>query len=120
MGIYKLSSKAEIDLAELYKFGIYKFGLPQAQKYFYGMHEIFEVLSKNIDLGRDAFEFITDLKRFAYKMHTIFYLPTASGIFILRVLSQRMDYDRNLQISSEYTGITSNLPLFETRLPAGR
>lgn len=99
MGIYKLSSKAEIDLAELYEFGIYKFGLPQAQKYFYGMHETFEVLAENIDLGRDASEFITDLKRFAYKVHTVFYLQTASGIFIIRILSQRMDYNRNLQIS---------------------
>ncbi len=97
MGSYKLSGKAEIDLAELYEFGIYKFGLPQAQKYFYGMHEAFEILAENIDLGRDASEFITDLKRFSYKAHTIFYLHTASEIFILRVLSQRMDYERNLQ-----------------------
>lgn len=97
MGIYKLSSEAEMDLAELYEFGIYKFGLHQAQKYFYGMHKTFEVLAENIDLGRDASELITDLKRFSYKAHTIFYLHMASGIFILRVLSQLMDYERNLQ-----------------------
>ncbi|QLG46937.1 type II toxin-antitoxin system RelE/ParE family toxin [Costertonia aggregata] len=96
MAVYKLSSKAEIDLAEMYEFGIYKFGLSQAQKYFYSMHETFEVLSENMNLGRDASEFISDLKRFAYKAHTIFYLHTASGIFILRVLSQHMDYERNL------------------------
>ena len=96
MAVYKLSSKAEIDLAEMYEFGIYKFGLSQAQKYFYGMHEAFEILADNVDLGRDASEFIAYLKRFFYKEHTIFYLHTASGIFILRVLSQRMDYERNL------------------------
>jgi toxin ParE1/3/4 len=96
MGVYKLSSKAEVDLAELYEFGIYKFGLSHAQKYFFGMHEAFEILAKNIDLGRDASEFITDLKRFSYKAHTIFYLQTAGGIFILRVLSQRMNYENNL------------------------
>lgn len=96
MAVYKLSSKAEIDLAEMYEFGIYKFGLSQAQKYFYSMHEAFEILADNIDLGRDASEFIAGLKRFSYKAHTIFYLHTATGIFILRVLSQRMDYERNL------------------------
>ncbi|WP_422614470.1 type II toxin-antitoxin system RelE/ParE family toxin [Ascidiimonas aurantiaca] len=96
MAVYKLSSKAEIDLAELYEFGIYKFGLSQAQKYFNGMHNTFDVLSKNNNLGRDASEFIVDLKRFSYKAHTIFYLHTASGIFILRVLSQRMYYEGNL------------------------
>lgn len=97
MGVYKLSSKAEIDLAAMYEFGIYKFGLSQAQNYFYAMHAVFETLAKNLNLGRDASEFIENLKRFSYKAHTIFYLQTASGIFILRVLSQRMDYERNLQ-----------------------
>ncbi len=95
MAVYDLSGKAEIDLAELYEFGIYKFGLSQARKYLYGMHEAFEILAENIDLGRDASEFIAELKRFSFQSHTIFYLHTATGIFILRVLSQRMDYERN-------------------------
>lgn len=99
MGDYKLSNKAEIDLAEMYEFGIYKFGLSQAQQYFYGMHEAFNLLAENINLGRDASEFIADLKRFSFKAHTIFYLQTTSGIFILRVLSQRVDYDSKLEIS---------------------
>ena len=99
MGVYKLSNKTEIDLAEMYEFGIYKLGLPQAQQYFYGMHEAFNLLAENINLGRDASEFIADLKRFSFKAHTIFYLQTTSGIFILRVLSQRMDYDSKLEIS---------------------
>ena len=98
MGVYKLSRKAEIDLAELYEFGIHKFGLLQAQKYFLELHDVFQVLDENADLGRDASEYIEDLKRFAFKAHTLFYLQTISGIFILRVLSQRMDYEQNLSI----------------------
>ena len=98
MGVYKLSRKAEIDLTELYEFGIHKFGLLQAQKYFLEMHDVFQVLDENADLGRDASEYIEDLKRFAFKAHTLFYLQTTSEIFILRVLSQRMDYERNLNI----------------------
>ena len=99
MGVYKLSRLAEIDLAEMYEFGIRKFGLLQAQKYFLEMHDVFQVINENPDLGRDASEYIENLKRFAFKAHTLFYLQTSSGIFILRVLSQRMDYERNLQIS---------------------
>ena len=60
------------------------------------MHETFEVLSENVNLGRNASEFIEDLKRFTYKEHTLFYFITPNGIFIIRVLSQRMDYDYNL------------------------
>ena len=98
MGVYKLSRKAEIDLAELYEFGIRKFGLLQAQKYFLEMHDVFQLLDENTDLGRDSSEYIEDLKRFAFKAHTIFYLETTDGIFILRILSQRMDYEQNLNI----------------------
>lgn len=98
MGVYKLSRLAEIDLAEMYEFGIRKFGLLQAQKYFLEMHDIFQVLDENAELGRDASEYIEDLKRFAFKAHTLFYLQTTSGIFILRVLSQRMNYEHNLNI----------------------
>ena len=98
MGVYKLSRKAEIDLAEMYEFGVSKFGLLQAQKYFLGMHDVFQVLEENPNLGRDASEFIENLKRFTYESHTIFYLQTANGLFILRVLSQRMDYESNLNI----------------------
>jgi len=93
MDVYKLSTKAELDLTQMYEFGIYKFGLPQAQEYFFGMHQAFGVLAENVNLGRDASEFIEDLKRFTYKVHTIFYLVTANQIFILRVISQRMDYE---------------------------
>ena len=98
MGVYRLSSKAEIDLAELYEFGVYKFGLLQAQKYFLQMHDVFQVLGENPNLGRDASVFIENLKRGTYEAHTIFYLQVTNGLFIVRVLSQRMDDERNRNI----------------------
>ncbi|MGB3342840.1 MAG: type II toxin-antitoxin system RelE/ParE family toxin [Aequorivita sp.] len=98
MGVYKLSSKAEFDLEVMYEFGISKFGLIQAQKYFHEMHKTFELLGKNVNLGRDASDYISDLIRFSFKSHTIFYLKSANGIFIVRVLSQRMDYEQNLKL----------------------
>ncbi|MBK5213492.1 MAG: type II toxin-antitoxin system RelE/ParE family toxin [Flavobacteriaceae bacterium] len=72
MGVYKLSGNAEIDLDEMYEYGIVKFGLLQAQNYFFEMEELFKLLSQNAELGRDASEFIPQLKRFSFKAHTIF------------------------------------------------
>ncbi len=92
---YKLSRKAEIDLAKMYEYGIETFGLKQAKTYLSGMHTLFQVLADNATLGRDASEFILSLKRFSYKSHTIFYLVTDIGILILRVLNQSMDYEKN-------------------------
>lgn len=54
MGVYRLSKKAEIDVAKIYEYGIETFGLKQAQAYLFGVHDMFRVLSDNINLGRDA------------------------------------------------------------------
>jgi toxin ParE1/3/4 len=80
----------------MYEYGIVKFGLLQAQKYFFEMEEVFKLLAQNAELGRDASEFIPHLKRFSFKAHTLFYLVTDYGIFIMSVLSQRVDYDSKL------------------------
>ena len=96
MGVYRISGKAEIDLAVMYEYGIETFGLKQAQTYLLGLHSLFEILVKNASLGRDASEFMLSLKRFSYKSHTIFYLVTDIDILIVRVLNQSMDYEKNL------------------------
>jgi toxin ParE1/3/4 len=96
MAAYKLSSKAEFDLTVMYEFGISKFGLLQAQKYFFEMHDTFELLSTNRDLGRDASEYINELKRFSFKSHTLFFIISTDTIRIVRILSQNMDYEFNL------------------------
>ena len=56
MSVYKRFKKAKIDLAEMYEFEGYKFGQLQAQKYFLGMHDVFQVLGENPNLGRNASE----------------------------------------------------------------
>ncbi len=72
MGVYKVSGKAENDLAKLYEYGIEIFGLKQAQDYLLGIHDVFQVLSDNSNLGRDASEFIMSLNRFSYKSQPFF------------------------------------------------
>ena len=96
MGVYKLSEESKSDIAGIYEYGIEKFALDQAQDYLLGLHDLFQTLSDNVNIGRDASEFFPSLKRFMYRSHMIFYLQTDSGIFIVRVLSQRMDYERHL------------------------
>jgi len=44
MGIYRLSSKAPMDAAETYEYGILNYGLNQAKKYIEEMETIFNIL----------------------------------------------------------------------------
>lgn len=96
MGAYKLSKECEIDISEIYEYGIEKFGLKQAQEYLMGLHDLFQTLAEKSGMGRDASEFYPSLKQFVYKSHRVFYLQSESGIFIVRTLSQSMDFERHL------------------------
>ncbi|MEP0985065.1 type II toxin-antitoxin system RelE/ParE family toxin [Ekhidna sp.] len=96
MGAYKISKECEIDISEIYGYGIEQFGLKQAQEYLIGLHNLFQTLTENSGIGTDASEFYPTLKRFVYKSHMVFYFQSESGIFIVRTLSQSMDYERHL------------------------
>ncbi|MEX0813677.1 MAG: type II toxin-antitoxin system RelE/ParE family toxin [Chitinophagales bacterium] len=96
MGIYKNSVEAEFDLSKIYEYGIQYFGIEQAKVYFTGLESILNSLAKNPNLGRIAYEFYPELRRFLYQSHIIFYLPTDYGIFVVRVLHQSVDYNDNL------------------------
>ena len=96
MGVYRLSTESENDIAGIYEYGIERFGILQAQNYLLGMHDLFQTLTKSPHIGRDASEFSPSLKRFTYKSHMVFYLNSASDILIIRVLHHSMDYQRHL------------------------
>ncbi len=94
MSVYKLSKESESDIANIYEYGIEKFGIQQAQTYLVGMHDLLQTLAQNPLIGRDASEFSNGLKRFTYKAHMVFYLRSNQYILVIRVLHQSMDYQR--------------------------
>ncbi|MGL1887024.1 MAG: type II toxin-antitoxin system RelE/ParE family toxin [Reichenbachiella sp.] len=96
MGDYRLSNECELDIFEIYEYGIEKFGLIQAQEYLIGLHDLFRTLAENTNIGRNDSEFPPSLKRFVYRAQKIFYLQTESGVFIVRTLNQSMDNERHL------------------------
>ncbi len=97
MANYRLTRKADNDIAHLYEYGILNFGLNQAQSYLLGLYEQFEQLSLSPDIGRNATEFFPDLKRYQYGAQVVFYLPdNESRILIVRVLRKEMDFKRHL------------------------
>ena len=96
MGVYRLSNESETDIAYIYEYGIERFGIIQAQEYLIGMHNLFQSLTKNPNIGRDASEFSPSLIRFNYKSHMVFYLKNDSDISIVRVLHQSMDHPKYL------------------------
>jgi len=93
---YRLSNLAESDLAGIADYTIEAFGLERARDYRDGLGDCFQRLADNPNLGRNADEFLPELKRYSHRSHEVFYLVLQPGVFIVRVLHGRMDIERHL------------------------
>ena len=72
MAVYKLSLKADADLAGVYEYTILNFGSEPARAYLLGLHERFAALAEQPMQGRSAQEFAPNLRRFEYQSHIVF------------------------------------------------
>ena len=96
MSEYRLSSRAESDLAEIADYTIERFGIEQARRYRDELESCIQTLAANPMIGRSADELGSKLRRCEHQSHIVFYLPSDQGVFVVRVLHQRMDYARHL------------------------
>ena len=96
MARYHLSRKADSDIAAHYEYGIFTFGLDQAQNYMLGLYDRITDLADHPTYGRSAEELARGLRRFEYGAHVIFYTTEDDGVFIVRVLRKEMDFKRHL------------------------
>ncbi len=93
---YILSLKADYDVDDITDYTLEVWGEAQTHDYITNLLQCFESLAIKPELGRSAAEYAPQLKRFNYKAHTIFYEPTEKGIFVVRILGQRQDFERHL------------------------
>ena len=96
MANYKLSVKAEQDIAEIYEYGILNFGRDLATRYIMGLQTKFEFISDNPNLTLSADDILPGLKRTYYRSHVIFHISINNEILIVRILRQEMDFERHL------------------------
>ena len=83
MARYRLSNIADQKIASIYEYSVLNFGETQADEYFLGLHDIFELLADNPLLGREALELGADIRRFLYQAHLVFYRPVSDVVLIL-------------------------------------
>ncbi|MEC4594444.1 type II toxin-antitoxin system RelE/ParE family toxin [Nitrospirillum amazonense] len=96
MGEYALSGKARDDLKRIAQQSLTQWGMAQAERYIYGLHELFGRLVTFPDLGRDAGEIRPGYLRIESGSHVIFYRKAANGILVVRVLHAHMDLSQHL------------------------
>lgn len=86
MAGYRLSNRAIADLDRLYEFGIQRFGLYQADRYFDGLVVRFQEIADNPQLAPAVEHILPGLRRCVYFSHSIYYLQGEDGVRIVRIL----------------------------------
>jgi len=96
MGAYRLTAKAERELAQIYEYSIVNFGLAKAQAYLANLRVAFAMLAEHPRIGRDCSRLRKGLRRHEHLSHSIFYRKARDGVLIVRVLGQSQEPKRNL------------------------
>ena len=93
---FLISKEADTDLEDISFYTYMNWREKQAVLYLAKLKECFQTLTDSPTIGRDASEFSQGLRRFSYESHMIFYVMIDTGILIVRVLGQQMDYEQHL------------------------
>ncbi len=93
---FQLRPKAVQDLENIYNYSVQEFSFERAEKYIIDLDSSFYKLAGDPSLGRNYNHIRSGVLAFNVVSHIVFFRLSKSGIIILRVLHNSMDFGRHL------------------------
>jgi len=90
MGLFRFSRLAEADLLGIADYTLRTWGERQVIRYLGDLEACCKMLADNPKLGRTCDEVRSGLRRMERGRHVIFYRVNTEGIFVCRILHERM------------------------------
>jgi toxin ParE1/3/4 len=90
LSAYQLSKLARLDLIDIADYTVDTWGPEQAQRYLDSLEACFNRIVKAPGIGRPCNRICPGYRRIEHQKHVILYRADHAGIFISRVLHQRM------------------------------
>jgi toxin ParE1/3/4 len=91
MASYKLLISAEVDLENIYYYGVLNYGLKQADKYYDNLFQCFENIAVNPYLYSAVDYLRIGYRRSVYHSHSIYYrIIENNNIEIIRILGKQL------------------------------
>lgn len=90
-----LSLDAEIDLDNIWFYGVGKWGLKQADNYQDKLLEMIEYILSNPHIGKERENIKEGYRSYVIGSHTIYYRRCNDSIRVLRILHHSVDYQRH-------------------------
>jgi toxin ParE1/3/4 len=86
---YRLSEAADVELESLYEWGIDRFGVNSADRYYDGLIVRFGEIADTPQLWPEVDHIRAGYRRSVYVAHSIYYRVEANGVMIVRVLGRQ-------------------------------
>lgn len=93
---FQLSPLARLDMKEIWRYSRDHWGRAKADIYIRDINALMSRLASHPDRGRSVDDIRTDYFRASIESHAVFYRRAETGIFVIRILHQSMDFQRHL------------------------
>lgn len=93
---YRLTPAAQRDLSSIWDFTEERWGIPQAETYIAEIRAAIERVADDPRRGRACDEIRIGYRRYGIGSHLLFYVESAEGVDVVRILHQRMDPSQHL------------------------
>jgi toxin ParE1/3/4 len=96
MSGYVLSPRARADLEGIWDYTAERWGVDQAEDYIRLLQRAIEIVADDPRKGRPCDEVRKGYRKYTAGSHVLLYRSAKAGIYIVRILHGRMDFERHL------------------------
>ena len=93
---FVLKPRAQADLDEIWDYTVERWGIEQAETYTRQLAKHIQAIADNPALGHECDEVQAGYRQYPSGSHVLFYRLTDGGIEVVRILHERMDYERHI------------------------
>jgi len=94
-GIYVLSPRVQVDFDEIWDYTAHRWGLDQAESYIRQVWDRIESLAAYPAIGQECADIRPGYYRISCGSQVLFYRLTTEGVDVVRILHERMDFERH-------------------------
>lgn len=91
-----LTSKAKSDLSHIWDYTLAEWGIDQAEKYVRELWEVMQSQALDSSPSADIGDVRAEYRKVISGSHVVFFKLSVDGIDVIRILHQRMDFERHL------------------------
>ena len=93
----EFTPRARRDIEDIWNHSLERFGFEKAESYLRDLQRAAETVAEDPRRGRACDDIRVGYRKFSVGAHVLFFRASESGIVIVRILHQRMDFERHLR-----------------------